>query len=436
MTTNTLALQSRPKFWHDVIDQDLACQVLTTSVRTGALNPGYLFTGPTGTGKTTLALLFVRSLFCVARDPATSNPCGLCDHCVLLDSDSHPDLKYVDSSSERSVEFIRSELKPFLAVSPFSAPFKVAIIDEAHLYLNDGISAFLTLLESMPVNSSRSILIFCTSEGDRMNKAVRNRCLTLPLGRITNEGLVRAVRRQHPSLSENVVRLLAEELEGSFRSVWTTVETLLKTGKPADESVAMQLVGGVAQQDREKLMSHIAEGNAPAVIKLWDGWMNRGASPAVVSRQFIRDVIRTIADHQPAWAFRALTFLSRAEVLGTAHASLGALLQLIEVRAQTPSGPPRQPAPTPASLPMPTVAPEAAPVVAAPQELAPAPVPVQTKPEPVAAPTKLAPGWGWLERAVEAHSPVTSEPEPVTMPKQDPEPAAQPTTDLSSWSWN
>jgi len=286
--TNTLAIENRPKTWAKVVGQEIPVKILTQSLAMGEIKPAYLLMGETGSGKTTCALLLAKRLVCEAPDE-NQEPCNQCRPCSLVDRGICEDVKCVDGASDRSVSFVKEVLKPYLASTPIGGKYRVVIIDEVHQYLKDAISAFLTLLENLPKTHPRSIVIFTTTEGDSVDGAIKNRCLPLNFCPIPPELLAKTLSAQI-GVDEAGLLMLAEELGGSFRTVWSVIESWQYAGEELTEETVMKLVQGVPRRERAELLAELGAGNLDKVSARWKKWINAGARPTVIWRGLLKDV--------------------------------------------------------------------------------------------------------------------------------------------------
>lgn len=336
--TQTLALELRPKRWDEVIGQEMPVTILRNSLAVQDVKPGYLFVGASGCGKTSAALLLGCRLLCEQPDTASQDPCGTCKQCELVQKGIHPDLKYVDGAADRSVGFVRETLKPFLGASPIGGKHKIIIIDEAHLYSTDAISAFLTLLEAMPRTAPKSLVVFCTTEEEKLPETIVNRCLKLTFAPIDPDSLAQ-VMAKHTGCDVEALRFLAEECGGSFRTMWSHIEGWQYTQQELTEDLVMKLIGGVPARERALMWQDVSQGRSDKVVDRWQAWLKRGAFPHVVGRHLLKDLIRRAAANpgRNDWVpFLALA--SNAQLNSPESAWLPTLLRLCGLSLDSQDG--------------------------------------------------------------------------------------------------
>lgn len=323
--TTTLALKHRPKSWEELVGQDIPRKLLSGMINSGAISPGYLFSGMTGCGKTSAAMLFAKRLLCL--NPVGANPCCVCQNCHGMDTGASQNLLYVEGGTDRGVDFVKNTVIKTLRAAPVGADYRVVVIDEVHQYKRDAISPFLTLLEKMP---KRSVLIFCTTEADKVLPEITNRCTPIIFSRINSNQISSRITELFPDIDSDALEILANRCSGSFRSVWSVLDAWKQTEEPLTEELIRKLMGSVSNADRAKLWLCLRAADVKGATKLWKSWSLSGASPRQVGLDLLEDLTEQAAESTySAGMIQGMALLSGCALINETNVWLPALLSLI-----------------------------------------------------------------------------------------------------------
>ncbi len=209
------ARKYRPRFFREVVGQEVAVKIIKNSVKANRIAHAYLFAGPRGVGKTTLARLLAKSVNCL--NPAEGEPCGECENCREIDRGSFPDLVEIDAASNRGIDDVRA-LREAANYRPLKGKYKVYIIDEAHMLTKEAFNALLKTLEEPPENT---IFVLCTTEYDKILPTILSRCQRIVFKRAGKKEVLEYLKgicqKEGIDYSEDALSLLAELSDGSMR---------------------------------------------------------------------------------------------------------------------------------------------------------------------------------------------------------------------------
>ncbi len=238
----------RPQFFADVIGQDTTVRILKTSIAKGKPGHAYLFTGSRGIGKTTLARLFAKAVTC--SNNTDGEPCGKCEHCLLMQGNRSLDIMEIDAASNTGVDNIR-ELREMVKFPPALAPYKIYIIDEAHMLSIGAWNALLKTLEEPPAHV---IFIFATTNPRKVPGTIISRCQRFDLGRFSISAirikLEKIAKEEKIRIDEEALLLIASAAEGGMRdaeSLFNQIATI--SGKKSITSEEVTLLLGLTGRD-------------------------------------------------------------------------------------------------------------------------------------------------------------------------------------------
>ena len=252
----------RPQTFAEVVGQEAVVRTLTNAIEQDKVRQAYLFAGPRGTGKTSLARILAKSVNC--EHGPTATPDNTCHACVAISNGSSLDVIEMDAASQRGIDDIR-EIRDRVVLQPVEGRSKVYILDEAHQLTDAAWNALLKLIEEPPPHL---LFVFCTTELQKVLPTVRSRCQTFVFQRPRLPELVRKLRLiadgEGIDVPDAALALVARGGRGAYRDAESTLDQLAaSTGGAISVQDVLQLLGAVEDEVLFRLCDMVA-GNETA----------------------------------------------------------------------------------------------------------------------------------------------------------------------------
>jgi len=242
----------RPQTFAEVVGQEHVVQTLTNSIKGNNISHAYLFSGPRGSGKTTIARLLAKAINCEENMESTSKdfePCNKCSSCLEIMASRSMDLVEIDAASHRGIDDIR-ELREGIKFAPVKSKYKIFIIDECHQLSKDAANALLKTLEEPPAHA---IFILATTESHKMIPTILSRCQKFDFKRLQVPEIIKKLefisKKENVKFDNSALSLIALNSRGSFRDA----ESLL------DECLSFSGEGGQIKTEDIKELLGIVE---------------------------------------------------------------------------------------------------------------------------------------------------------------------------------
>jgi DNA polymerase-3 subunit gamma/tau len=248
----------RPQTFADVVGQEAVVRTLKNAITAGSVRQAYLFAGPRGTGKTSMARILAKSLNCTHGPTAT--PDGTCHACVAIAAGISLDVIEMDAASQRGIDDIR-EIRDRVVLQPVEGKYKVYILDEAHQLTDAAWNALLKLIEEPPPHL---VFVFCTTDLSKVLPTVRSRCQTFVFQRPRLQDILTVLTRvaegEKIDAPQQALALVARSARGSFRDATSTLDQLAAAteGTITVQSV-LQLLGTVEEEALFRLCDLIVD---------------------------------------------------------------------------------------------------------------------------------------------------------------------------------
>jgi DNA polymerase-3 subunit gamma/tau len=283
----------RSQTFADLVGQDAASRALQGAIISARVSHAYLFSGSRGTGKTSAARLLAKALNCTGRDRSSAEPCNRCESCLEMTAGAALDLIEIDAASNRGIDEIR-DLREKVNLAPALGPYKIYIIDEAHMLTEPAFNALLKTLEEPPAHV---VFVLCTTDAQKIPLTVIGRCQQFVFRRHSEEQITS--RLTHIALAENVavdpeaMQLIARTAQGSMRDAVGLLDQLvpLATGPISLES-ARSLLGIADPRLLDSLLDHVLSGAASEAL----AELNRVYAAGAELRQVVRGLMEGCRD--------------------------------------------------------------------------------------------------------------------------------------------
>ena len=286
MAYQALYRRWRPQTFESVVGQTATVKTLRHQIETGQIAHAYLFCGCRGTGKTTMAKLMSRAINCL--NPNHGDPCGQCEVCRAIQTESTMDVLELDAASNNSVDNIR-ELLEQVRYPAQMGKYKVYIIDEVHMLSTAAFNALLKTLEEPPAHV---VFILATTEPQKLPATILSRVQRYDFGRIPSELMIgrmkEALDELHMTAEPEALQLVARAAEGAMRDAFSILDMCV-AGAEDGTITAAQVRDALGTSDREFLfafMDCIADRDAAGVLRKVDELMRSGREPQV----FLKDL--------------------------------------------------------------------------------------------------------------------------------------------------
>ena len=276
----------RPTTFKDVVGQEHIERTLKNAIEQGKVSHAYLFCGPRGTGKTTMARILAKALLC-ERGP-TVEPDGTCPECEAIAQGTHPDVYELDAASRTGVDNVREEIIARVNYAPTRGAWKVYIIDEVHMLTNAAFNALLKTLEEPP---EHILFILCTTDPQKVPDTIQSRCQRFDFHRISNEAIVSRLGaicvEEGVDFEGEALDLIAYRADGGMRNALTSLEQLIAFGGGhVTLEGAQNLLGSLAETDLSEIVLAIGKRDAAACFN----WVARYVETGADLAQFVSDL--------------------------------------------------------------------------------------------------------------------------------------------------
>lgn len=272
----------RPQRLEEIVGQEHIKKALTNAIELNKISHAYLFTGPRGTGKTSTARIFAKSLNC--KEGPTVSPCGVCENCIDITNSTPMDVIEIDAASNRKVEDAQNILEKVM-YAPVNSRYKIYIIDEVHMLSSTAFNALLKTLEEPPKNV---IFILATTEVHKVLDTIKSRCQRFDFKRITTDDIVKHLRfisdKENIKITDDALFTIAKNSAGGMRDSIALLDQLsvLDDKEAISTDDINNLLGRLSFDVLASLTDEIINSQPQAAIEELENIYNSGNEPVQI----------------------------------------------------------------------------------------------------------------------------------------------------------
>lgn len=283
----------RPQRFEEVVGQEKTVTALSNAIKEGRLTHAYLFSGPRGTGKTSIAKIIAKAVNC--ENLREGEPCNDCSSCTDINNGNFMDVIEIDAASNRGIDEIR-DLREKVRVLPAQGKKKVYIIDEVHMLTTEAFNALLKTLEEPP---DSVIFILATTESQKIPDTIRSRCQSYNFRRLTGPEILERLQQVAASdgidLDKEAGQLIARRANGGMRDALSTLDQIYSyKGKTIKKEDVLDVLGLVDELFLARLLEKVLEQDTAGIIEMLASALGEGKEAQQLAREsalYLRDLL-------------------------------------------------------------------------------------------------------------------------------------------------
>lgn len=285
MAYQALYRKYRPTNFDEVVGQTHIIQTLKNAIVQNRIAHAYLFCGPRGTGKTSIAKIFAKTLNCTNSQDA---PCGVCENCKMAANGSHPDIIEIDAASNNGVDEVRNLIDK-VKYAPMQGKYKIYIIDEVHMMTSGAFNALLKTIEEPPAHV---IFIFATTEPNKVLPTIISRCQRFDFNKVSMHDIKYRLsvvcKNEGIEIDENGLTLIAQLADGGMRDALSILDQCVAyCSSHIDVNDIRKIYGVVTSEDIGKLFYSVYKKDVDSFIKDIQKYSDMGMDIKRLTADFI-----------------------------------------------------------------------------------------------------------------------------------------------------
>lgn len=285
MAYQALYRKYRPTNFDEVVGQTHIIQTLKNAIVQNRIAHAYLFCGPRGTGKTSIAKIFAKTLNCTNSQDA---PCGVCENCKMAANGSHPDIIEIDAASNNGVDEVRNLIDK-VKYAPMQGKFKIYIIDEVHMMTSGAFNALLKTIEEPPAHV---IFIFATTEPNKVLPTIISRCQRFDFNKVSMHDIKHRLsvvcKNEGIEIDENGLTLIAQLADGGMRDALSILDQCVAyCSSHIDVNDIRKIYGVVTSEDIGKLFYSVYKKDVDSFVKDIQKYSDMGMDIKRLTADFI-----------------------------------------------------------------------------------------------------------------------------------------------------